>query len=167
MTFAPSNNYGSSFLPVYEVIPQDLGQLNIRLSQIYTAIALSANLKEIALYNPIEQINGQQWFVPSDNNRKRLGLRTVVDFGTLPNSGTTSVAHGITVDSNTFFTRIYGCATDPSTRFIPIPYVNVGTPGDGVEIDVDTTNVNITTTTGNYTGFTTCYVVLEYLKEPV
>jgi hypothetical protein len=86
-----------------------------------------------------------------------------VNFGALPNNTTASVAHGISVTANTVFTRIYACGTNPNTKFVPIPYVNVGTPGDGVELWVDTTNVNIKTTTANWTSYT-AIVVVEYLK---
>lgn len=86
-----------------------------------------------------------------------------INFGTLPNTGTKSVAHNIPITVGVTFTRIYATASDTAgSLYIPIPFVE--TTGNEIQIDVDATNVNITTTSDR-TNFTICYVVLEYIKN--
>lgn len=165
MSFEPANSI-QSFIPNDLIVPDDYEDAQIILTDHFRRSTEALNLKEIGDYQDVEIVNGQRWFIPDDNQNFRYGSRKVIDFGTLPNAGTGSVAHGINVTANTRFTRIYGTASDPSTRFIPIPYVNVATPGDGVELDVDATNVNITTTTANYVGFTDTYVIIEWVENP-
>jgi hypothetical protein len=169
-TFEPTESVGP-FIPPNIIIPRDWGEAQLILTDYLLKIAEAINAREIATYqdatlssgvNVSETVNGQAWFTPGDVNKYRYGSRTVVNFGTLPNNTTTSVAHGITVSSNTVFTRIYGVATDPSTSFIPLPFVD--TAGNHVELNVDATNVNIVTT-ADYTGYTTAYVVLEYIES--
>jgi hypothetical protein len=72
------------------------------------------------------------------------------------------VAHGITCNASTTFTRIYGVATNPVApySYIPLPYV--GVPGGSIELNVDGMNINIITT-DDKTAYTRCYVVVEYL----
>jgi hypothetical protein len=85
-----------------------------------------------------------------------------VNFGALPNTSTKSVPHGITVTNTLSWTKIYGSATDQiGLTGIPIPYVDLA--GNDIQIDVDQTNINISTSS-DYSNYTICYVVLEYLK---
>ena len=164
MTLAP-NNSQSSYLPVEFALPKDEKDFIDFINKRERLTASIVNIKENGNYENNEILSGQQWFAVSFNPRKnRYTFRTVVNFGPLPNAGTSSQPHNIEVTDTTIFTRIYATATSPTVEFIPIPYVNVTTPTDGVEIYVDATNVNIITTTANYVGFTTCYVVLEYIK---
>lgn len=163
MTFSPPNST-QSFLPTSIIIPPVTdGQHNLILTDYLKKMIQAINDKDIAQYvlNPI--VTGQKFFNENESNQFRSSYRQVINFGALPNATTSSQAHQITVDSDTIFTRIYGTATDPDNRFIPLPYINTTTPADSVEIDVDNQNVNITTTTANYVGFTTCYVILEYI----
>ena len=88
----------------------------------------------------------------------RQAFRLVVDFGALPNNGTFSVPHGLTITNTWSFTRIYATASDQTGfNFLPIPSANVN-------LTVNATNVNITTV-GNYSNYNECIVVLEYLKD--
>lgn len=165
-----STPFGSgfnNFVPNDLIIPSDLEEMNLVLTDYFRYIVNALDSREISIYDEQEYSNGNIWFNPSNRQQPRFGLRKVVDFGALPNAAQKTVAHNITTNANTIFTKIYATATDPGgasiTRAIPIPYINTTTPGDSVELDVDATNVRITTTTANYTAFTECYVVLEYL----
>lgn len=165
MTFAPINSQ-SSYLPVEFALPKDGKDFIDFINKRERLTASIVNIKENGNYENNEILSGQQWFATSFTPRKnRYTYRTVVDFGPLPNASTGTKPHNISVTQTTIFTKILATATNPSTKFIPLPYVNVTTPTDGVEIWVDATNVNIKTTTANYIAFTTCYVVLEYLKS--
>lgn len=151
---------------------EQLQEFIVRVVQAFNDSNTAVNLKDTGIYSLEEFVNGQTFFGTSlsgsQSNIFRQVFRKVINFGSLPNVGTKSVAHGITIDDNVTFTRIYGTASDTSAprEYIPLPFVDVsGTVTAGsVELHLDGTNINITTT-GNGTNFNVCYVVLEYLKE--
>lgn len=187
MASFPDNVGPGLFVPTTEILdlstlegnslssPQ-FQQFLVVLSQRINDISLQINLKDTGIYSQQEFVNSQVYFpnpalssLTAQTPTQRQVFRKVINFidGTvvtsLPNTGTTSVAHGITIDANTSFTRIYGAATDPSTSFIPLPYASP-TLADNIEVDVDAANVNITTGS-NRTNYTLAYIVLEYLKN--
>lgn len=145
-------------------------ELLVRLYQNLGRIATAINKKDSAVYPLTEFVTGQQFFpnpalssTTTQTPTLRQAFRKVINFGALPNTGTTSVAHGITITSGFSFTRIYGVATDPSTSFIPLPYASP-TDANNIELSVDATNVTITTGSDR-SAYTTTYVILEFLKE--
>jgi len=133
----------------------------IRLTQYLNQLATSANNNDSGEYSLAQSPNKQSFWALNAGETPRSVNRIVVDFGGLPNAGTTSVAHGITVTATTIFTRIYGVANDLSTSFKPLPYSSP-TLVDNIELEVDATNVNITTG-ADETGYTSCYVILEWI----
>jgi len=167
MSFLPSNSI-QSYIPNDLIIPEDPKEANLILTDYMRNVVDALNDKEIGQYNTVELVSGQKWFTQGDANKERYVYRKVIDFGALPNAATKSVAHGISTTQNTVFTRIYGTATDPGastiTSAIPIPYVDPGTLANGIELNVDATNVNVTTA-ANYTAYTNCYIVLEYIQN--
>lgn len=167
MSFLPANSI-NSFVPNDLIIPQDFKEANLVLTDYFRLIVDALNDKDIAQYTTTPIVNGQKWFTPNDPNTYRFTYRKVIDFGALPNAATKSVAHGISTSSTTIWTRIYATATDPAASTtnsaIPIPYVDPNTLANGIQLDVDATNVNITTA-ANYTAYTVCYVVLEYIED--
>lgn len=120
----------------------------------------------------------------------RQVFRKVINFGALPNATSKSVAHGLDMTSTWTFTRIYGTASDTTAlTYISIPFSTGDSAGTGtadlsgvkwsdttapvttapgtndfIGIAVDSTNVVITTGSDR-TSYTTCYVILEYIKE--
>lgn len=167
MSFLPSNSE-QSFVPNDLIIPDDWPEANIILTDYFRTVVDALNDKEIAQYNTVSLVTGQKWFTSGDANKIRYVYRKVIDFGALPNAATKSVAHGITTTQNTVWTRIYATATDPgassTTSALPIPFVDPGSLANAIKIDVDATNVNIKTAV-DYTAYTTCYVVLEYIQN--
>jgi hypothetical protein len=145
MTFLPANAQ-QAYIPPSVILPEDPTLLRNVLTEKLQRLIEALNDKDIGQYNTVRHV-----------------FRKVIDFGSLPNTGTKNVAHGLTWNANTRFTRIYGTATDPSTRSIPLPYVDT-TAGSSIELSVDTTNVQIITA-ANYSGYTTTYIVLEYVQE--
>lgn len=149
---------------------ENLETILVRLRQTINDIALATNIKDTGYYVLEEFVNGQTYFPdPTLNSTTdkspipRQVYRKVINFGALPNTTTKTSAHGLTIGSTWTFTRIYGCATDPSSSFIPIPYASA-TAADVIELSVDGTNVSVTTGK-DQTGYTACYIVLEYIKE--
>ena len=146
-------------------------ELLTRLYQNLNKMALTINMKDTGFYITDNSFVTSQSFFPNPANNSgtsstaafRQVYRKVINFGTLPNNTTKSVAHNITITPMVSFTRIYGAATHPGTKFIPLPYVLSGSTA-GIELDVTATNV-VMVTTGNYSAYTTSYVVLEYLIQ--
>lgn len=149
----------SPLLPETYIWDTDPEELVARLHQNVNEIAIAVNAKDFGLYSQQEIVNGQTYFPNPANTaitsvtKERSVYRKVINFGTLPNTGTKSVPHNIPISDTYSFTRIYATASDPvGLTYMPIQYINV-----------DLTNVNITTT-ADLTNYTITYVVLEYIN---
>lgn len=169
--FVPTtDNYDLTRLEGKDLGSTEFKQFMIKLMQRTNQIALALNLKDSALYYTQEFINGQTFYPdPSlpQTGPPRQVFRKVIDFGSLPNAATKTIAHGIPITTLFTFTRIYGCASDTTgLDYIPLPFVDVsGTILAGnIELTADQTNVYVTTT-GNGAFFDTTYIILEYLKN--
>jgi hypothetical protein len=150
--------------------PEELRELLVRMYQNLNNMANILNIKDTGMYQVSEFVNGQLFYSnPNFNSTTanqpalRQVLRKVINFGALPNAGTKSVPHNIICTAATTFTRIYGCATNPSTAYIPLPYSSSADVAHNIELFADTTNVNVTTGS-NYSTYTTTYIILEYLQ---
>jgi hypothetical protein len=170
--FVPTTNvWDTSQLYSVNVNSEDFKELLVRLYQNINNIALALNLKDTGYYSIEEFLNSQLYFPnpnevqnPLSNPLYRQVFRTVVNFGILPNAGTTSIPHNININNNYSFTRIYATATNTgATSFIPLPYAS-STLNQNITLNADTLNVNITTAI-DYSSYTLCYVVLEYIKS--
>ena len=160
-----------AILQEIDVTSPEFKELLVRMYQYINLMALSLNTRDAGYYNTSEFVNGQLFFPNPANNSStteapdfRQVYRLVVNFGPLPNTGTTSVPHGLTITPATTFTRIYGAASDQTNElYIPIPYASP-TLANNIELNVDATNVNITTG-GNRSTYNVTYVILEYLQS--
>ncbi len=174
MSFRSPTDADTPFLPIEFQLPSDREQWRDEIAERHRLISDQVNIRENGQYEnstgaePHRILTGQRWFTSGDNQTKRYTFRSVVDFGALPNAGTTNVAHGITTTANTLFTRIYGVSTDPGgaaiTRAIPLPFVDPGALANGILLEVGAVNVTITTAI-DYSAFTTTYVILEYILD--
>jgi len=167
MSFQPQNA-DQSFVPNDLIIPDDYKEMQLIMTDYLRSVVDSLNEKEIANFSTAQSLTGQKWLEVGNENNVQQAYRKVIDFGSLPNTAAKAVAHGITTTQNTYFTHIYATATDPgatdTTAAIPIPYVDPNTLANGIQIDVDNTNVTITTA-ANYSAYTKCYVVLEWVQN--
>ena len=142
----------------------------IRLTQYLNKLAVATNDKDSGEYSTTQEISGQTYFQEPGTDVIRGTFRKVIDWTAnttsgdafLPNTGADTTPHGITVNATTIFTRIYGVATDPSTSYIPLPYASP-TAANNIELSLDGTNVTITTGSDR-TGYTSCYVIVEYIN---
>jgi hypothetical protein len=171
-SFVPTTNVWD-VQQIYQIqsISPELRELLVRLYQNLNLMATNVNLKDTGYYPLSEFVNSQLFFpnpsLTSQTNTfpaYRQVFRATINFGALPNTGTKSVAHNLTFDTATTFTRIYGAASDTTDiLYIPIPYASAsGT--DNIELNVDVTNVNITTASDR-TNYNVTYVILEYIKS--
>lgn len=153
-----------------DVNSPEFKELLVRLYQNLNLLSTLNNLKDTGYYDTSQFVNGQQFFPnPALNSNTstmptyRPVYRKVINFGTLPNTTTKSVSHGITTTAATSFTRIYGAASDQTGfNYIPLPYAS-SILANNIELKVNATNVTVITGS-NRTNFTVTYIVLEYLQ---
>jgi hypothetical protein len=162
-------------LPVSVEMPREFEEFREIASLYFKRIVDAVNKKEGSLYYLQELGNFQSFFTAGSPYTFRNVYRMTVNFGALPNAATKSVAHGIVgIDANApnpssfSFTHIYATAskqTAGAESFVPIPWADsTGGGTNNIQITVDATNVNITTST-DWSAYTVCYVILEYLKQ--
>lgn len=169
--FVPTTNiWDPTEIYSTEVTSPEFKELMVRLYQNLNIMAIVLNLKDTGYYDTEEFVTGQKYFPLSGATSLsattpdfRQTYRKVIEFGALPNTGTTNVAHGITVDANTIFTRIYGVANNQAgTLYLPLPYAS-STAANNIELSVGNTNVTIITGSDR-TAYTVTYIVLEFIK---
>jgi len=168
---ATTNIWDVSQVYSVEVTSPEFKELIVRLGQNINNISLSVDTRDAGYYAQTEFVNGQIFFPnPARSSTTatapiwRQVFRLVINFGTLPNTATKSVAHNLTITSGYSFTRIYATASDQiGMSYIPIPYASPVLTKN-IELNVDSTNVNITTGSDR-TNYTVTYVILEYIKE--
>lgn len=161
--------WDASEIKSMDVNSDEFKEFLVLLYQRLNQMAIATNARDIAKYDTQEVICGQEFFpnptygisVNSDPI-PRGAYRKVINFGALPNSTSTSVAHGIITTPGFTVTRLYGAASNTgSSSYISIPYVSAS---GNVSLSMSSTNVTITTT-GSFSGYTTAYVIVEYLKN--
>lgn len=162
-----------NFQPDTYIFPEEFNDdFRIKLRQYLNDSSVSLNSKENGFYFQEEVPTGRQ-FIPlfstskSQNVQYRPVYRTVVDFGSLPNTAAKSVAHGLTTTQNYSLVNIYGAATDPAaatmTSGIALPFSSP-VLANNIALEMNATNI-IITTGSNRTAYTRTFVVLEYIKE--
>lgn len=142
-------------LQTIDLSSSDFRELLVRLYQNINNIALALNTKETGFFLDEEFVTGGVYFNPTSTSPYDLrpSFRLVVNVGTVA-PGATTVAHGLTIESSWVFTRIYGAVTSTGD--------NRPVPSKEIEVVVNGTNVVVTNTSA--VTFTSCIVVLEYLK---
>lgn len=163
-----------SLIPENHIFPEDdPEEYDITLRQYLNSIATAVNAKDSGLYTDEEVLTGQKFYPIYSTDREsnffyRDVYRKVIDFGALPNNATKSVAHGISTTKDFSIVHLYGAATKTNASVfqesIPIPFVNVPVPAQGVELKIDDTNINIITKLGNFNLYNRCFIVVEYIK---
>lgn len=170
-SFVPTTNiWDPSEIYSTEISSPEFKELLVRLYQNLNLMSVNLNLKDTGYYSTDSFITGQRFFPkPGLTSQSattpdfRQTYRKVVNFGALPDTTTKNVAHGITCDDNTIFTRIYGVATDPTGTYsyLPLPYAS-NTLVNNIDLSVTGTNVSITTGIDR-TAYTIVYVIIEWL----
>jgi len=172
--FIPTTDiFDTSTIDNMENIDPNLKDLLIRLAQATNNIRIGVNLRDAGYYVEQEFLNGQLWFEKegldsssAQTPEHRQVSRKVINFGALPNAASKTSAHGLTVNDQLTFTRIYGTASDTTGHtYIPLPYSSITAANNGIELSVDGTNVIINTGAVDRTAYDTCYIVLEYIQE--
>lgn len=159
MSYGPVNP-APSFLPTTEVFPEDNSQFLIKQTSVYSNIANSMNIREVAIYDLRQLSTGQRFFNPSDVQNLRQGFRNVFSIGTIAPGATLTTAHGIS--GIVSCTRIYGTCITSLGDFRPIPYADTGNVTNQISIRVTSSNI-IITNGATAPEITSGIIVLEYL----
>lgn len=132
--------------------------------------------REISSYTLTEIVNGQKWFANqatagNQATNTRFAFRKVINIipGDITAGVATNFPHGITTNSQTSFTRIYGVISNQGavtlTLARPVPFIDPVTVANNIWIEVDATNVIVNTDAASpYPTWDTFYVVLEWLQ---
>lgn len=153
-----------------EVTSPEFKELLVRLYQNINRIILAVNAKESGYYPLFEFVTSQQYFPdPALNSLTpqtpayRQTFRYTLNVGAL-GAGNTTIAHGLDITSTWSFTHIYGAASTfaGTGDYYPIPFAS-GSGANNIELRATNTDVIIENNSG--VTFTSCYIVVEYLKQ--
>lgn len=164
----------SPFVPTFRQFPtQDAHNLEKQLVNSYNQVATAVNQRTVGifeLYTPPEAapsnapapsiLNGERWFpdpiaVPLQS-RQRDGHRLVVQV----RDSVLTVNHNITLINQV--TRLYGAFFD-GTFWQSLPYVDVVSATNQINIKVSTTQIIVTKGGGSPPSISNGIVVLEYV----
>jgi hypothetical protein len=142
-----------SYVPVYDVVPQNWEDARQFLVEHLKKISNAVNIREIGWYLDEELVSGKQ-FIPGtiDNQQFRTIFRKVVDFSPLV-IGVNSKPHGITINASFRLINLYGAVSDTVAL--------TGGPINQPNITYDATNINITAAA----AFQFSQAVIEYISE--
>ncbi len=168
--YVPTTNIWDPQIIYSSNLQPELKEILVRMYQNLSNMSNVLNVKSTGQFNnSFETVNGNQWFPdPALNSNstttptQRPEYMSVYNFNYptgLP-VGTTSIAHGLPINTQWTFTQIYGTASDTTGfNYYPIGAGSATT----IAMNIDAVNINITNGTG--ISFDTCYVVLKYLKS--
>ncbi len=162
MTFEPGNTLDNHLNEQFD-LPEEIEERFQTLKDTLEDHAKMINRKDTGQYETLET-NINQTFPGANPQTKRTVLRTVVDFGALPNNATKTAPHNITNISNITFTRIYGTSTQPGVSGIPLPFATPVALNNNILLQVDSTNVRVVTG-ANYSAFTRTFIIVEYVRS--
>lgn len=133
--------------------------LTVELDRSYVDIAQKVNARTIGIFpNNTPVVTGDQWFLAGQPNKQQT-LRQVYVF-----TATGNIAHNINLSQVTAVTKIYGTFTD-GTNWYPLPYVDVASATNQVNVVVTPTNITIAAGAGSPPSITSGYVILEWLSQ--
>lgn len=154
-----------SYVPTDIIIPEDDQELRYMLNDTLHRIIDCLNDKDIAHYNIIEEVNGQKWYDGNNPSHFYNVFRKVIELGGLNDFTAVNpqnTAHGINITADMNITRIYGVATDPSTIYIPLPYIDMTGGGNHIQLSMDATNI-VLRSNFDYSGFINANVIVEWV----
>jgi len=156
-----------AYVPVYDMVPEKWEDARQFLVEHLKKISNAVNYREIGFFLDEELLSGKSFIpgatVAGNPQRFRSVLRKVIDFGALPNTGTKTVAHGITFDANFTLIDLWGASTDP-VNFFAVNLGHTSAAPDQIELYIDATNI-VVKTGSNRSAFTRTFIVVEYILE--
>lgn len=159
-------NSTNAYLPTYRYLPEDPQELLVVLNQMYTDIANAVNIRQLAQYDSVEMINGQQFFsqtaTVNANEIKVFAYRKCFTLPATAAGATTNIAHGLTGVFQ--YTHIYGTCITDVVDYRPIPYAHAAAANQQIEIKI--LGANIVVVNGAAApNITSGLIILEYTKN--
>jgi hypothetical protein len=148
-----------SLLRLQRKFPNEVIALSTEVDRAYVQIANKVNDRVIGFYSVgAAVITGEKW---SMNGITYTGFRQVYSFTAAGN-----IPHNLDVTSVIAFTKIFGAFQDASTppQFYPLPYVDVLSITNQINVSIDSTNIIITAGAGAPPSVSKGYVVLEWIS---
>lgn len=169
MSFSSNPPLQINQLSISQELPPTYEQAHEILSLLLKRIVDAVNTKEGSLFTLQEVGNFDQYYILNDSTIFRNVYRYVFDMvaqngGAIGPGATVSVLHGIV--GLTKLTRMYGGAknSDPTPRYIPLPYVSVSAVTEQVEVYITDTNI-VLINGATQTALTDASLVIEYTKQ--
>lgn len=161
MTIPIDSQILESYVPVYDVIPDEWKDARPFVVEQLKKMSNAINIREIGWFLDEELLSGKA-FIPGLNNIAGTGtsqqyrtiLRKVITFPGLV-AGVNVQPHGITVDANFSLIQLWGSATN-AVAFTGEPVPN---GADTISYDVN----NIIITVG--AAYTRAWAFIEYIQE--
>jgi hypothetical protein len=145
------------FLRTTRNFPEEIQPLTEELNRSYVDIAAKVNARTIGLFPTNKPaITGEAWFYNA--NEKQQTLRQLYTF-----TSAGSIAHGINLSQIAGISRIFGTFTD-ATNWYPLPYVDVVSATNQVNVIITPTNIVIAAGGGTPPSITSGFVVVEWLS---
>ena len=160
MTSSGNNQFLQTFIPVYDVVPEEWEDARPFFVEQLKKVTNAVNVREVGWYLNQEVLAGKTFIpgIPQAYNSNitpfRQVYRVVVDFGALV-IGVNSKPHGVIVNSSFRLVQLYGGATN-ATAMTGEPL-----PNGSDTMTYDATNINITVAAAYTQGF----AVMEYLLQ--
>ncbi len=156
------NNINSvPYLRTTRNFPEETKQLTIEVNRAYVDTANAVNLRTIGIFTlNLPSLTGESWYL--QGTQKQQSFRQVYTFASF--SSPLRIPHGINIDGISGFTRIYGTATD-GTNWYPLPYVDVLTANNQINVKIGPKNIIITAGAGAPPAITNGTIVLEWLAQ--
>jgi len=157
-----ANNFSLHFLEFRDV-PQDWDKANNFLNWYFQQLTNVVNSKAIGIYSSQEIPAGKQLYVSA---KPKTMLRRTFVFGALPNNTTKSIPHNIDTAQGFQVFNVYLAANDPiNGSYFCLQYYSLDATAS-IRLVLDNTNINVITTQ-DYSPYTDCYVVVEYLRGSI
>ena len=160
MTGSTNVQNKSPYLRTSRNFPTDSQALSVEISKAYLDLANNVNVRSIGIFADAPTITGNSWFFGGSTSKMQT-LREAYSFtGPSP----VSITHGIKFNTIIGFVSIYGTFTDGSNWY-PLPYVDVVSATNQVNVVVNPTNIVITAGSGSPPTISSGYVVIEWLSN--
>lgn len=140
-----------------------------QLTQSVNNMALVVNMKDTGYYQLNEYASCQFWYPDTFSKTTfktadvRPGFRTVYKFALqdFTINPTENIPHLLTLSNAFQFSRMFGVANLPGSAAINLPFVSA-TAANIIEVDINSANI-VLTSNKDYSAYTNCTFVLEYL----
>lgn len=154
MTFGPQNTLGP-FLIINQRFSEEWEIFLTQITKINADISRAVNIRDIAIYDTVQSISGQQWFNPANVQIKRDGFRQVYQF-----TGAGNIPHGIVTPT---LVTGFGQYTD-GTNFYGVIHASSVPIAGQVTFYVTPTNIVVQSGAGA-PAITSGVIVLNYLQN--